>query len=134
MDYDTSIILSFVGINFISDLIVINNHMMLSLLSWLAFLVIFISMFTRYPEVFTRAFISEIDKDNPTSFSLLTLVKIVLHMLLFSFNSFGLIIVVYFLEILVFSISILTFFIANKETTLFQIYSRKMNGIKYRFV
>ena len=54
-------IFSFLAINLVSDVANINNHMLLSLLSWLSILMWLIIILIKCPEVLSLSFCSQID-------------------------------------------------------------------------
>ena len=73
----------FLAINLVSDIANINNHMLLSLLSWLSILMWLIIILIKCSEVLSLSFCSQIDSQNTSTFTYLTLVKLVLHTALF---------------------------------------------------
>ena len=120
----SSIVLPFIGINIIIEVIEINKHIILSLISWFILLSLTIILMIKYREVLSLKFILKVDQDVSIYFTSLIIIKSVLHILLFLINSNQVQFVIYLLEILVLSIITIIFFIFKAETTLFQIYTR----------
>ena len=127
-------IFSFLAINLVSDIANIKNHMMLSLLSWLSILMWIIIILMKYPEVFTLSFCSQIDSQNTSTITYLTLVKLVLHTVLFFTTNNSISIAIFSLSVIVHVLIAAYFIFKSKDNFLLQIYNRKMNGIKYRWV
>ena len=127
-------IFSFLAINLVSDVANINNHMLLSLLSWLSILMWLIIILIKYPEVFSLSFFSQIDSQNTSTITYLTLIKLILHTALFFVTNNSISIVFFSLSVIVHAFIAVHFMFISKDSFLFQVYNRKNNGIKYRWV
>ena len=103
-------IFSFLAINLVSDIANINNHMMLSLLSLLSILMWLIIILIKCPEVLSLSFCSQIDYQNASTFTYLTLVKLTLHTALF-FTTYNPISIVIFSLSVVVHVFIAAYFI-----------------------
>ena len=127
-------IFSFLAINLVSDITNINNHMLLSVLSWLSILMWLIIILIKWPEVLSLKFCSQIDSQNTSTITYLTLIKLILHTALFFTTNNFISIVIFSLSVIVHALIAAYFTFISKDSFLFQVYSRKMNGIKYRWV
>ena len=121
----------FLWINLISDAINSSNHLGLSLLSFLFFAVCVIILMIKLPSVFTLTFVKSIDHNDSSLLTLLTILKSICHALLFSFERRSVQVVVLLIEFIVHFPFITTNLMMNKEKSLFDLYSTKMNGVKH---
>ena len=94
-------IFSFLAINLISDIASINNHVLLSLLSWLSILMWITIILIKCPEVLSLSFFSQIGTQNTSTFTYLTLVKLALHTALFFVTNNSISIVIFSLSVIV---------------------------------
>ena len=78
--------LSFIWINITSELLEINKNPILSLMLLCLIIVILLLVIFKKPEIFTFKIIHEIDSSSPVSFTLLTIIKAITHVWLFTID------------------------------------------------
>ena len=122
----------FFVISMINDIVNINNHMILSILLLLFIISVLIILFYNYPEVLSLPFLSQIDTQNTSVFTYLTLAKLALQATLFFVTDGSISIIIFILLMIVYALVVLYFTVVSKGNSLLQNYNRKMNGIKYR--
>ena len=130
VDLRSFIVLPFLLINIVGDIIGYSNHIFSSLVTIWVVVSIVATVFVKYPEVFTGKLIAEIDECNPATFSYLTIIKWILHVLLFWWEADVIVVFAFVLQLAVHTLIAVSFFISYNETTLFKMFNRKMNCIK----
>ena len=123
----------FLWINLISDALNLSSHYILSLLSYLLFVICIIILRLKMPSVFTLEFVKSIDHNESSFLTLLTMLKSICHALLFTFENYPVQVVVLLVELIVHFKFIMANLMANKEKSLFDLYSTKMSGVKHSF-
>ena len=121
----------FLWINLISDALNLSSHFILSLLSLLLFAICIIILVLKMPSVFTLEFVKSIDQNDSAFLTLLTMLKSICHALLFTFESHSVKVMVLLAEFTLHFPFITANLMANKEKSLFDLYSTKMSGVKH---
>ena len=89
----------FVLINLVNEAFSISNHLIITLVSYIFVIAITVFIIVRNSNIMTLDFIRSIDQNNPVSFSLLTVVKTLLHTWMFLYNGDMLRIYIEYLEL-----------------------------------
>ena len=80
-------LLSLTLINLVNDMKILSKHVLYSSISLIIFALIFIYILVSKSRIFSLRFLSEIDRVNPVSFTLISILKTILLTVMFNFES-----------------------------------------------
>ena len=108
-----------------------HSNLFLSLLSFIIFAICLILLLIKFPSVFTIAFIESIDKNTSLFLTVLTMLKSVLHALMFALENWSMLVAVLLAELAMHVPFIVSSLTKSTDKVLFDIYFSKMLGVKH---
>ena len=127
------LLLTFILINIAFEVITINRHLHLSLISFTLIFILIIVLVSWHPEIITWSFILSIDGNNYALFTLLTIFKSILHLLMFIVNGDKFHTIIEWIEIGIHFLMILISFTHKDNRLKKQDYFQQLQVIKYAF-
>ena len=127
------LLLTFILINIAFEVITIERHLYLSFASFTLIFILIVILVSWHPEIITWSFILSIDRTNYALFTLLTIFKSILHLLMFIANGDKFHTIIEWIEIGIHLLMILISFTHKDNRLEKQDYFLQLQVIKYSF-